>query len=114
MASLHSVASRDDRLHELEDRCGYIKRRLAAVLGILGAQHRHDSAGRQYGHDINDSTCEVAQLVEDTLEELQGLAERLEESALALRTGKEVAWKLGAKLLEKEFASADLPPKDGA
>ena len=77
--SAHSVASRDDRLRELEDRCGYMKRRLAAVLGILGAQHHHDSDGRHHGHDINDSTCEVTQLVEDTLEELQDLAERLEE-----------------------------------
>ena len=70
MASSHSVASRDDRLRELEDRCGYIKRRLGAVLGILGEQHHHDSDGWQRGHDINDSTCEVVQLVEDTLEEL--------------------------------------------
>jgi len=91
MASPHSVASRDDRLFELEDRCGYIKRRLNAILGILETQHHHDSAGRQRGHDINDSACEVSQLVEDTLEELWVLAERLEESALVLRTGKAVA-----------------------
>ncbi len=91
MASLYNVASHDDRLHELEDRCGYIKRRLDAVLGILETQHDHDSAGRHHDHDVNDRACEVANLVEATLEELRVLAERLGESALALRTGKAVA-----------------------
>ena len=120
MASSHSVASRDDRLRELEDRCGYIKRRLGAVLGILQVQHDHDSDGRQHGHDINDATCEVAQLVEDTLEELRVLAEALEELAGGRRTGKARGGVMAPKVIAlpgvtlKEMAAKDLTPKDGA
>lgn len=66
----------DDALFELEDRCGYIKRRVNAVLEIIEA-----GRGRQRAADVED-------LIEDTLEELRDLAEHLEMSALATRCGK--------------------------
>jgi len=90
MASAHSVASRDTRLLDLEDRCGYLSRRRDAVLAILENFHYHDQAGR-HSHELNDPACEVAQLVADTLEELQGLARQLDKSVHELRTEKAVA-----------------------